>query len=64
MPAILSGAKDLFHVFIYPNLNLNCNHLRASFPLCRCLAAVNDALHRLPPLGLGRAKNLLRICSL
>ena len=46
------------------NLNLNCNHLRASFPLCRCLAAVNDALHRLPPLGLGRAKNLLRICSL
>ena len=46
------------------NLNLNCNHLRASFPPCLCLAVVNDALHRLPPLCLGRTKNLLRICSL
>ena len=43
------------------NLNLNSNPLRAPFPPCRCLAAVNDALHRLPPLCLGRTKNLLRI---
>ena len=49
---------------IHSNLNLNCNHLRASFPPCLCLAAVNDALHRLPPLCLGRTKNLLRICLL
>ena len=46
------------------NLNLNCNHLRASFPPCLCLTAVNDALHRLPPFDCGRTKNPLRICSL
>ena len=65
-PGLAVGTPSLG--FMYPifdtNLNLNCNHLRASFSLCRCLAAVNDALHRLPPLGLGRTKNLLRICSL
>ena len=51
-------------VIAYTKLNLKCNHLRASFPPCRRLAAVNDALHRLPPLCLGRTKNPLRICSL
>ena len=46
---------------IHSNLNLNCNHLRVSFPPCRCFTAVNDALHRLPPFSLGRTKKLLRI---
>jgi hypothetical protein len=50
--------------FPYTNLNLKSNHLRASFPLCRCFTAVNDALHRLPPFSLGRTKNLLRISLL
>ena len=45
----------------HTNLNLKSNHLRASFPPCRCFTAVNDALHRLPPFSLGRTKNLLRI---
>ncbi len=49
--------KELSINVINTKLNLNCNHLRASFP-------VNDALHRLPPLCLGRTKNPLRICSL
>ena len=55
---------ELGRLGIDTNLNLKCNHLQASFPPCRCLAAVNDALHRLPPLSLDRMKKLLRICSL
>ena len=77
-----------FAVVNYTNLNLNYEHMQASFPLwrklCRrqslslwdCLgqikdlseaplylAAVNDALHRLPPRGFARTKNPLCIYS-
>ena len=45
------------------NLNLNYEHMQASFPLWLYLAAVNDALHRLPPRGFARTKNPLCIYS-
>ena len=35
---------DLMTMNSDTNLNLTSNHMRASFPPCRCFTAVNDAL--------------------
>ena len=49
----------------YTNTKVHLIHaqLRAFFPFPRCLASVNDALHRFPPLCLAGTKNPLRICT-
>ena len=44
------------------NFRLIHTHLRASFPPWLSVAAVNDALRRLPSLRVARTKNLLHIC--